>query len=125
MNESAPVFTVESGRLIAWDAATGEIRWQGELLGAPVSDVKAIPGTERAVVLLDYISRSSGPFQNLACVDEDGQVVWTASLPSASNTDAYVSFELGRETIFANSWSGYQVQIDLLSGSIRDKSFTK
>ena len=65
------------------------------------------------------------PFQNLVCVDPDGTMIWIAALPSASSTDAYVSFDLGTDEVHASSWSGYRVRIDLRSGEIRGKTFTK
>ncbi len=69
--------------------------------------------------------RPRQPFQNLLCVGGDGRVAWTAPLPTASNTDAYVSFHLDKDVVDANSWSGYRVWIDSSSGEIRNKAFAK
>jgi hypothetical protein len=120
-----PVYTIEGERLIVSDAISGATYWAGKPLDAAVADVKAVPGSDRAVVLLDYMAVPNGPFQNLICVSPEGTVVWAAPLPSISSTEAYVSFDLGIDELRANSWDGYRVHIDLASGEILQKTFTK
>ena len=88
-------------------------------------DVKVVPGQDKSVVLLDYITQPDGPYPNLLCVSSSGAIVWTADLPTASSTDAYVSFDLGHGVIHANSWSGYMVDIDIQSGALSGKVYTK
>jgi hypothetical protein len=93
--------------------------------GGRVVDVKLVPGEDGAVVLLDYMGQPHGPFRNLLRVGPNGGTVWVADLPTASNTDAYVSFDLDRNEVRANSWSGYAVSIDVRSGAVGTKSFAK
>lgn len=124
MNERSPTFLIQDGELII-SGSTGQVLWQGMPLGEPVSDVQTIPGSDRAIVLLDYMRRPTGPFENLLCVAGDGRVVWVAPLPSSSMSDAYVSFDLGTGSVEANSWSGYHVRIDPTSGTLDSQEFVK
>jgi outer membrane protein assembly factor BamB len=118
-------FTVIDRQLLITDPATGQVRWHGSPLGLPVEEVRPLLTADRAIVLLDYMAGPTGPRQNLICVDCDGQVVWQAALPSSSSPEAFVSFELVGDQLFANSWSGWGVAIDPLTGDIRGAEFTK
>lgn len=107
------------------DRTTGLVRWHGFPLGAPVEEVEPVSDASHAIVLLDYMSGSLGPFENLVCVDCDGSLVWQAELPSTSSTEAYVSFELAYGRLTANSWSGYSVELDPRTGKLITSTFTK
>jgi hypothetical protein len=124
MTEST-TFTLDDGYLVISDATSGNTRWRGRPNGARVADIKVVPGDDSAVVLLDYMAHPHGPFPNLVRVSRSGAIVWTADLPTASSTDAYVSFNLGQGEVHAHSWSGYAVDIDVRSGAVRGKSFAK
>lgn len=118
-------FSVINRQLLIVDSPTGQVIWHGEPLGFPVEEAVAIPGSSRAAVLLDYMSGPAGPFENLICVDCDGQLVWRAQLPSASSAEAYVSFEMEGTELFASTWSSHRVTLDPMTGRIRDSKFTK
>jgi outer membrane protein assembly factor BamB len=118
-------FSVIDRQLLIADASTGQVIWHGEPLGFPVEEVVPVPGADRAVVLLDYMGGKTGPFENLICVDCEGHVVWRAQLPSASSTEAYVSFEVRDDKLLAHTWSGHRVTLDLANGAVRDAKFTK
>ncbi len=125
MSAQVPVYSIKDHQLVITDSETGETCWSGLPLGAPVSDAKAVPGTDRAVVLLDYLAQPNGPFRNLICVAADGTVIWTAELPTSSSTEAYVSFDLDVDGLHANSWECYWARIALDSGEILDQVFIK
>ena len=55
--------------------------------------------------------------------DQDGEVRWEAE--TSGSQDAYVSFSVRDGTIQANSWSCYRVDIDVDSGKIVSRVFTK
>jgi hypothetical protein len=117
-------FSFENGKLIVSDPVSGATQWRGLPGGARVADLKLVPGENGAIVLLDYSAQPHGPFQNLLRVDPDGAIVWVAELPT-TNADAYVSFDLDRNEVHANSWSGYAVTIDIRSGTVAARSFAK
>jgi len=118
-------FSVIDRQLLIVDSPSGDVIWHGPPLGLPVEEVQAIPGTDTAVVLLDYMAQPSGSFENLISVDYQGAVVWRAQLPSGSSTDAYVSFDLEGDQLIAHAWSGHRVILDAATGQIRDSKFTK
>jgi hypothetical protein len=117
-------FSVIDRQLLIVDP-TGRVHWHGMPLGWPVEEVAPLLDGARAVVLLDYMAAPTMPFENLVCVDCDGQVVWRARLPTTSGADAYVSFELIGDRLVANTWSGHQVILDPVTGEVQDARFTK
>ncbi|HVZ87866.1 MAG TPA: hypothetical protein VHG72_12905 [Polyangia bacterium] len=118
-------FTVLNRELVITDGETGEPLWSGRLQGLPVEQAQQIDATTEAIVLLDYAAAPSGPSQNLVRVHSNGEIAWTADLPTSSSTDAYVAFELDGEVLAANSWSGHRVHLDRDTGRIVDRVFTK
>src|SRR5262245_12486852 len=118
-------FTILDRQLLITDPATGHTRWHGLPLGLPVEEVQPMQAPDRAIVLLDYLARPTGPNQNLICVDCDGRVVWQAALPTSSSPESFVSFELLGDQLFANCWSGWRVAIDPTTGDILRAAFTK
>ena len=119
------VFSIVDRNLLIVDASSGHQRWRGMPFGVPVSDARTLPGRTRAVVLLDYMARPTGRFENLVCVDCDGQVMWRALLPTDDSNEAYVSFDLDDDQLRANAWSGNRVEIDALTGDLLRSWFTK
>lgn len=118
-------FSVLNRELVVTDAATGRPRWSGRPLGLPVEDVQPISDSADAIVLLDYAGAPQGPCRNLVRIDPDGRVVWEGELPTSSSTEAYVSFQLDGKALTANSWSSNHVQLDLGTGRIDARKFTK
>jgi outer membrane protein assembly factor BamB len=117
-------FTLFNRQLVISNATTGETQWAGRINDAKVEAVVALEDLDAAVVLLDP-EAFDGPARNLVCVNPDGQLRWRAFLPTSQRTDAYVDVDYDGRVLTANSWSGYQVVLDVASGSIVDKIFTK
>lgn len=104
-------------------AANGDILYRGKPEGYSVE--KANITETGTVVLLKYSEKKYGSFENLLLLTQDGTVLWRAELPTSSSTDAYVDFELRNSRLFANSWSCYRVEIDMRTGRILNREFTK
>lgn len=88
----------------------------------------SIPSSTDRIVLLDYYHRrqkKEGDFQNLMRRRADDSIVWYADLPSPGANDAYVSADWQGNELIANSWSCYRVELDLETGHILSKTFTK
>jgi hypothetical protein len=51
--------------------------------------------------------------------------VWVAKLPTRSDNDAYVNVQIEGERVVAWSWSCYRVELNMVSGSIENSTFTK
>jgi len=103
----------------------GRVIWSGAPLDKQVEDVRQIPGSDDALVLLDYMGEPAGPCRNLVRIQADGQIVWRAELPSSSNTEAYVAVDIDGGLLVAKSWTGYRVILDELTGKIRESNYTK
>jgi hypothetical protein len=109
------------------DTASGEVRWLGKPCGYPVEEVIPIPNSDDCITLLRYWNDPRS-FRNLVRVHGEGQIVWAAELPEEEDPedpDAYVSAELFEGELTANSWSAYQVKLDLDTGRILARTFTK
>ncbi len=80
---------------------------------------------------LDLLNWPSGwrQFPNLSFSSLDGDRSWEAELPTGSNGDLYVDFQWtpgeGTGTLTAQSWSCYWVLLDMETGTIKEKVFTK
>jgi len=103
---------------------SGAVIWRGQPDCHPVKALSPLDDREGAIVLLDYMS---GPknFSNLLLIRSNGSVAWRAPLPDSTGNDAFVEFRWDRGELYANSWSGYLVQIDLANGSFKDRKFVK
>jgi len=64
-----------------------------------------------------------GGFQNLVRVRPDGSIAWRAELPESD--DKYVHAKLVEGRVFAYSYGGYDVEIDLETGRILRRVFSK
>jgi hypothetical protein len=123
----ARTFWMESGEL--WVADGARVTWHGEPDGKPVHSVVALPGTDDAVVVLDF---EAGPrsgsgsirgWPNLVRVRADGSVVWRASALDAQ--DSWVSVQWSSGTLTANTWSCFVVTLDPETGAKMSQVFSK
>jgi outer membrane protein assembly factor BamB len=125
MSREHVLFSVYEGDLVVTDLASGHVIWTGRPLGHAVTEVLPLSGGDKAAVLLDYRSMQSGAARNLICLAVDGEIVWQASLPTDSPSDAFVSLDVVGERIIAHSWTGYRSIIDPKTGDIIDRTFEK
>jgi outer membrane protein assembly factor BamB len=65
-----------------------------------------------------------GQFENLVALDPDGKKIWTAELPTNYPGDCYYEMRPGRPLV-AYSWQSYICKIDIDTGKIVDREFTK
>jgi hypothetical protein len=78
------------------------------------------------VVLFDPDSPADSyrPFHNLVAVDSDGRVRWEAELPTSNPGDRYYKIS-SHEPLVAYSTQSYDCVIDISTGRIVSKEFTK
>jgi outer membrane protein assembly factor BamB len=76
------------------------------------------------VVVFEWATGSK-PDENLACLDSDGHVKWTAKLPMGQPGDCYVAVALEDDLIRASSMSGYAIWLDPRTGNVLRTQFTK
>jgi len=88
--------------------------------------IKQLQIQDRAIhVVLINSDEKMGSFQNLIAIDNSGHILWKAELPDPLTGDMYVDISLQNNRLIAYSWSGYRVEIDLTSGQIISRKFTK
>ena len=60
---------------------------------------------------------------NIYALDTNGAKVWTAELHNKS--DIFVGFDFDGSTLRCQTWNGFSCQIDINSGALVGKVFTK
>ncbi len=107
------------------DKSTGEVVWQGRPFGCSVEKIMPLPGQPNCIVLIDHYEFSQSEYRhlsNLINISPEGEIIWTAQLPQTK--DSFVDFDWEDNILFANSWSGFRVRIDLETGRIMNRTFT-
>lgn len=115
---------LKDGNLIFIDVDKNRVTWQGKPGNYDVEKIIQIPGHEICIVLLKP-DREKGRFQNLIGMNFNGLIFWKSELPDDVGEDVYVDVYLYNGTLIAHSWSGFRVSIDIRSGHIIGKEFTK
>ena len=80
----------------------------------------------RILVLENYYEYENGQKSNLYCLNQNIEIEWF--LPTGINEDGvdnYVGFSTNGNQFFANTWNCFRVEIDIESGEIINKQFTK
>jgi len=118
------IYRVAEHDLIIEDA-DHQLRWRGQPEQRPVEWATAIRFAEDGLALYHYYrpDHPYGGFQNLVRVAPDGSIVWRAELPERD--DKYVNANLVGGRVSAYSWSGFDVEIDVDTGMIVSKRFSK
>ena len=76
-------------------------------------------------MLLDYMAKTTGAFQNLLRVDRSGQPVWIAHLPDQSAGDSYVSVDNDCGVLVAHTWNSIRAEVNWDNGHVIRSAITK
>jgi hypothetical protein len=63
--------------------------------------------------------------ENLVCLNSDGSVRWRAALPTNTGPDSFVDAVIDENSIRANSWSGWAIRFDRITGAADTSEFVK
>jgi hypothetical protein len=113
-----------------WVADDARILWRGRPDGKRPGMVTPLPDGD-AIVMLAGVDAPRDPFgkpkawANLIRVQPTGTVVWRAHPIENSGGDCWVGYSLRVGGLQASTWSGYSCELDLQTGRILSKSFTK
>jgi outer membrane protein assembly factor BamB len=91
---------------------------------SPLETISLPDGSGR-LILLDWSASTTDRYCNLLCVNEAGDVIWTAQLPGNYSPDCFVHVHLEGTTIRANTWSCFLVTLDSHTGQLVSAEFTK
>ena len=96
-------------------------------LDYPIQDIINLEKDNKIIVLFDRDSniRSWGQFPNIICLSNKGDKLWTAELPTTNTGDSYHSMELKEGKLVGYSWCSFMSIIDLNTGKILERIFTK
>jgi hypothetical protein len=97
--------------------------WSGQYNGVAIKSAVPIDAGKLCVLLLDPDANQRSAFENLLCIDQQGNRIWTAKLPTSP--DVFVRINMKAEGIWANTWSGFKVLFDERSGAEIRRSFVK
>jgi len=104
-------------------SARPPLRIENDIMKAKIMPV---PGSSDFIQLLPYdgLLRPKH-FQNLSRCSASGKSLWTAELPTRSDSDAYVNVQVDGKQVIAWSWSCYRVELSIETGAIENVVFTK
>lgn len=102
--------------------ANGQFQhWTGDYQGIPVKD--ALPVADGFLLLLDPDASEARRFHNLVRVSSEGRLLWTAPLPT--DPDTFVAIRVEGDCAVAQTWSGFNMQLDLKTGQALRQEFVK
>ena len=117
------VFSSSSHGIFVSQRFDGSKSWSGQYNGVAIKSAVPIDGGKRCILLLDPDANQRSAFENLLCIDQNGNAVWTAKLPTSA--DVFVTIDAKEEGVWANTWSGFRVLIDEHSGTELKRAFVK
>ncbi|UPJ53290.1 hypothetical protein IVB30_19445 [Bradyrhizobium sp. 200] len=87
-------------------------------------EIKSVEHYDCRVVLL---AAASGDYrsENLVCFNSDGSERWRAALPSNTGPDSFVNAAIDENSIRANTWSGWAIWFDHVTGATNKSEFVK
>jgi hypothetical protein len=87
-------------------------------------EIKSLELYDCRVVLL---AAASGDYrtENLVCFNSDASLRWRAALPTDTGPDSFVSLAIEENSIRANSWSGWAIWFDRVTGVAKTSEFVK
>jgi len=105
---------------------SGKLYLRGESVETEYPVINAFSESGRTIVLFDPDSYTEkfGQFPNLIALDNEGQKIWTAQLPTTQSGDRYFQVR-STAPLIANSIYSYRCEIDSDTGRIRQKDFYK
>ena len=80
--------------------------------------------TDNQIIVLYHPDACKGKFRNLECFSLEGEKIWTAELPDPAFADAYGGI-ISYSPLKLYSFTSYRCQIDVKTGKIEQREFTK
>ncbi|MBY0273392.1 MAG: hypothetical protein K2X02_08340 [Alphaproteobacteria bacterium] len=96
-------------------------------LDYPIQDVIYLAKNQTYIILFDRDSniRKWGQFPNIICLNSKGEKIWTVELPTTDTGDSYFRMRFKNGKLIADSWKSYSCDIDVNTGKIIERIFTK
>ncbi|MDF2809230.1 MAG: hypothetical protein K0S56_261 [Microvirga sp.] len=94
-------------------------------MSGQIIDRVDLPDDGGSIVLYDWVSDDSKDGRNLVRVDPEGRTLWEATPPTTGAQDCFTRVQWDGQTLTANTWSGYLVEVDIKNGGVAALDFTK
>ena len=121
-----PQYSINNGDVVVVDSSTGASLWAGRPDDKRAEAIAQVLGCPDVFVLLDYMECEGEPTcRNIVRLAPTGEIKWYAAPPSSDQKDAYVALEEENDSIRAQTWSGYEVILNIEDGRIRRRTFSK
>ncbi|MHB1530018.1 MAG: hypothetical protein ACYCXT_11440 [Acidiferrobacteraceae bacterium] len=117
------IFSSRRHGIVVSQHAGGSRSWSGQYNGASIKCAVPIDSGKRCILLLDPEANKLAVFENLLCIDRNGNLIWTAKLPTSP--DVFLSISPSAAGIWVNTWSGLRILLDENTGAERDRAFVK
>jgi hypothetical protein len=91
----------------------------------PIYQSVDLPAGSGRVIIYDWSANQEYRIENLVRVDASGDLIWRAKLPESTGHDCFVAVIVDGNAISANTWSGYTLTLDPISGKTLTCTFTK
>ena len=92
---SIEVFSIADLSFSVFQDTDGSLRWEGDYRGLKVIAALPVYNGSRCLILQEITASTEPTFENLLCVERDGDFVWKAEL--LQTNDAFVSFPKNSE----------------------------
>jgi outer membrane protein assembly factor BamB len=117
------IFSSLHHRIVVTKNADGSFSWTGQYNNTPIKCVIAIDNGNRCILLLDPDASTRPAFENLFCIDKNGNTIWTAKLPTSP--DVFVEIIPTSDGVLAKTWSGFSVLLNQNTGIELKRKFIK
>lgn len=80
----------------------------------------------RLLIMEDYYQYQFEDKSNLYCLNRELEIEWFVPIPKTYDSkDVYAGFTSNGDKIFANTYTGFRVEINISDGSIQNAEFVK
>ena len=120
---SHEIFSIPSSQFTVSKNKNNVIHWDGHFQGQEVIAALPIGENSQCIILLNWFQNKKPIRQNLLCARHNGDIIWKIALPNSH--DFVVGAQIAGDELFINTWNGYRMKIDQLTGRILSSEFVK
>jgi len=113
--------TIEIQNSLIYNYDKNKIKKEHKPLSTSFSQIEVL-NDGRILILENYYKFKYEQKSNLYCLNQDIDIDWFLPI---QNADIYVGFSTNGNQVFANTWNGFRVGIDVETGKIISMQFTK
>lgn len=101
----------------------GSYSWSGQYKDAAIKCAVPSQDGKQCILLLDPDASERSAFENLLCIDQKGDLVWSAKPPTSP--DVFLDVTSTPEGLLTRTWSGVKLLLDQHTGTELKRTFVK